>query len=104
MDPLFRGSGSFIPNELHPFSKSLLGPEWLSESCCGQILVGSKRKRESEGKRKSPRRQFSPLEVLSLESSQLFLLTFFGKNSILWPGLIWRFVGKKIFLEFTLPP
>ena len=97
MDPLFRGSGSFIPNELHPFSKSLLGPDWLSESCCGQILGGSKRKRESEGKRKSPRRQFSPLEVPSLESSELFLLTFFSNKFHLVARAYLEDCGEKIF-------
>ena len=97
MGPLFRGSGSFIPNELHPFSKSLLGTDWLSESCCGQILGGSKRKRESEGKRKSPRRQFSPLEVPSLESSELFLLTFFSNKFHLVARAYLEDCGEKIF-------
>ena len=81
MDPLFRGSGSFIPNELHPFSKSLLGPEWLSKFCHGQILGGgSKIKRENEKKSKAQEDCLPPLEVPSLESSQLFLFIFFGKN------------------------
>lgn len=99
MDPLFKGSGSFIPNELHPFSKSLLGPEWLSESCCGQILRGSKRRKESEGKRKSPRRQFSSLEVPSLESLQLFLFTLFGKKFHLLARAYLEDCGEKNILR-----
>lgn len=78
MVTLFRASGSSVPSELHPFSKAFLGPEWLSEFHHDQILG---RKQEKEGKRKKAQAVcLPPLEVPSLEYSQLFLLIFFEKK------------------------
>lgn len=92
--PLSVDSGSFIPNELHPFSKSLLGPE-MAESCCGQTLMGIRER--GKVREKKIRRQFSLWRYLSLESFTTISVYILRQEFHLVARAYLEVYGKKYF-------